>query len=99
MCAPTLHEFPVKAAASYAEAVPRAILITCKAAQDTGNKPVKVAFEGENLVPDAISPSTLRRKTCRPIRPSRDIYPIYKSPSSVSAKRRHAMSIRPSRGV
>ena len=99
MCAPTLHEFPVKAAASCEEAVPRAILMTCKAAQDTGNKPVKAAFEGENLVPDAICPSTPRRKTCRPLRPSRDIHPIYKSPSSMPAKRRHAVSIRPSRVV
>ena len=73
--------------------------MTCKAAQDTGNKPVKAAFEGENLVPDAICPSTPRRKTCRPLRPSRDIHPIYKSPSSMPAKRRHAVSIRPSRGV
>ena len=99
MCAPTLHEFPVKAAASCEEAVPRAILMTCKAAQDTGNKPVKAAFEGENLVLDAICSSTPRRKTCRPLRPSRDIHPIYKSPSSMPAKRRHAVSIRPSRGV
>ena len=73
--APTLHKFPVKATASCEEAVPRAILMTCKVTQDTGNKPVKAAFEGENLVLDAICSSTPRRKTCRPLRPSRDIHP------------------------
>lgn len=61
--APTLHKFPVKAVASCEEAIPRAILMTCIAAQDAGNKPVKAAFEGENLVPDAIWQSRELRQT------------------------------------
>ena len=97
--APTLHEFPVKAVASCEKAISRVILITCKAAQNTGNKPVKVAFEGENLVLDTICPSTSRRKIYRSLRPSRNIYSIYKSLFSISAKRRYAVSIRSSRSV
>ena len=82
VCAPTLHERPVKDAASSGEAASGAILMTCKAAQDTqsdakntGNKPVKAAFEGENIASDAICPSTPRRNTCHPMRPSREIHP------------------------
>ena len=96
----------MKDAANCEETTPKAVLITYKTSQDTQsdaknteNKPVKAVFEGENLTPDAICPSTPRRKTCRPIRPSRDIHPIHKSPSFVSVKRRHAVSLRPPRGV
>ena len=105
VCAPTLHECPVKAAASCEEAAPGTVLMVCEAAQDaqsdvkkTGNESVQAAFEGENLASD-ICPSAPRRNVCRPMRPSRGIHPIDKSPSFVSAKRRHAVSLRPSRGV
>lgn len=94
VCPSALDECLVKAA-------PGAVFLACKAAQDaqgeaenTETDSVEAAFEGGDPALDVSCPSP-RGNICRPLRPSRDIHPIDNSPSSVSvsAKRRHALSL------
>ena len=97
----TLNGRSVTAATSCEEPAPGAVVMGCEATQDTPsdakdarNEPIGPA-ERENLASGAICPSTPRKNTCRPMRPSRDVYPINKSPSSVS----YPLSLQPSPGV
>ena len=100
VCASALDECPVKAAANSEEATPEAVFLDGQGeAENTENVSVKAVFEGENPTSEVIRPSSCHHNICRPVRPSRDIHPIDVSPSFVSGKRRHALSLKPSFGV
>lgn len=88
-------------AAANSEESPEAILQACKASQDKAerNEDGSVEVASENLASAVICPSSPQRNSCRQLRPSRDIQPINRSPSSTPVKQRHTRRLRPSFGV
>ena len=100
VCASALDGCAVNAAADSEEDVPPIVLQAYKAAQKTQGEGeddlAEKALEGENTASDVLCPSP-RRKTYRPMRPSRGVHPI--DDSQPFAERRLAPPLRPSRGV
>lgn len=100
VCASALDGCAVNAAADSEEDVPPIVLQAYKAAQKTQGEAeddlAEKALEGENTASDVLCPSP-RRKTYRPMRPSRGVHPI--DDSQPFAERRLAPPLRPSRGV
>lgn len=100
VCASALDEYPIKAAANFEEATPKAVFLDIQGeAKNTNNVSIEAVFEGQDPTSEVVRPSSSHHNICHPMRPSRDIHPIDVSPSFASGKRRHALSLKPSFGV